>query len=70
MVTGFEITDEDVIQVLVDMGRGAPPDLVEEVLDRLDHAAVEQAALHGDELEAQTRYAHDAIAEQVRRLGL
>lgn len=68
MSVAFEITEEDVSTVLADMG--LPANDACEMLGRLDHLAIEKAALHGDDMDVQTGYAHDEIRRQISDMGL
>ncbi|CAN7783454.1 hypothetical protein LJR175_008323 [Variovorax sp. LjRoot175] len=74
--TAFAISEEDVEHVLSKFavrvanseGRSFA-EMADALWQELDHAAIERAALHGMELDAQTRYAHDEIAAQLVRFG-
>lgn len=68
MGVAFEITEEDVAAVLD--GMGLPADGAADLLARLDDAAVEAAALHGDAMEQQTAYAHEEILRQLGEMGV
>jgi len=67
MFLAFEITRDDVAAVLSRLNPGGvlPDAMIQVVFDRLDHGAVEKAALYGDDMETQTEYAHDEIQRQV-----
>lgn len=67
MGTAFQISDEDVANVLTDQGQSA--DDAAMLLLQLDHAAVEKAALEGDDLDQQAEYAREEIRRQLAELG-
>lgn len=76
MHAAFGISEEDVEAVLkahaldVVNSRGATfAAMASELLTDLDHGAIERAALYGNDIDEQTRFAHAAIAEQLRGLG-
>lgn len=62
----FEITVEDVINVLRKENRIAHLSKAKELFNTLDHGAIEKEALYGDDMEEQTEYAYDAIWEQIK----
>lgn len=62
----FEITVEDVVNVLRKENRIAHLSKAEELFNSLDHASIEKEALYGDDMEEQTEYAYDAIWEQIK----
>ena len=62
----FEITVEDVINVLRKENRIAQLSRVEELYNELDFGAIEKEALYGDDIDEQTEYAYDAIWEQIK----
>ena len=74
--TAFAISEEDVehvlnkfaVRVANSEGRSFA-DIADAVWNELDHGAIERAALHGMEMDAQTRYAQDEIAAQLVRIG-
>lgn len=68
MSFAFEFTDEDVAIVLRAMG--LPDDGADIFRQSIDAAAVEAAALHGDDLGQQTSYAHEEIRRQLEELGV
>lgn len=71
MSIAFEITEDDVSAALVKLDPKAKKfvDIYgltpAKIFDRLNLAKVERAALHGDELDEQTNYAHEEIRQQV-----
>jgi hypothetical protein len=73
MSTAFEITEDDVQIVLSKLPiRIITPlhhlgyDTAEHVLNQvIDQGAVEEAALHGDDMDTQTQYALDEIKSQI-----
>jgi len=77
MSQAFEITPDDVANVLASnvLSRGLDAGetlehLAAELMTDLDFAAIEDAALYGDDIEEQTDYAHDEIARQLRQAGV
>lgn len=74
--TAFAISEEDVEHVLnkfavrVANSEGRTfAEMADALWSDLDHGAIERAALHGLEMDAQTRDAHDEIAAQLLRIG-
>lgn len=70
MSIAFEISEDDVIAA----GRNhlnteISFDEAEEILAKLDKHAIEKAALYGNDMNTQTVYAVEAIAEQMKALG-
>lgn len=62
----FEVTVEDVLNVLEDdLGRDVTEEQAEAMLDQLDDGAIEKAALYGDDMDTQTRYALEEIKRQI-----
>jgi ribosome maturation protein Sdo1 len=72
MSNAWETTDEDIINVVRDIRKGkiANTRTVERILKNLDHAAIEKAALHGNDLDKQTQYAHEEIKRQIIKKGI
>lgn len=76
MNLSYQATAEDVGNVLtsnmllVDMQGLSIEDFAETLLPLIDMDKVEQAALFGDDLEEQTDYANDEIADQLLGLGI
>jgi hypothetical protein len=66
MSIAFEITPEDVQNVLHKNNKKADPDTLYALLDT---AAVEKAALYGNDIEEQTQYAYDEIERQLKQEG-
>lgn len=69
----FQISEEDVMNVLARMGRqdmAADEDAVARVFGAIDGGAVEKAALYGDDMDEQTGYAMDEIEKQIQEGGL
>lgn len=64
--TAFEVTVEDVINVLRKENRIAHLCKAEELFNSLDFGWIEKEALYGDDLEEQTEYAYDCIWEQIK----
>lgn len=65
MSNAWETTTEDVLNVIHDMGRKATSEKVEEIMEELDQFSIEDAALNGDSLDEQTRYAYEEIKRQI-----
>jgi hypothetical protein len=65
----FEITDNDIEEVLMDMyGYDAvkmDPTMVDEISSILDYDSIENAALYGNDMDEQTRYAYKEIEKQI-----
>ena len=77
MSQAFEVTDEDVANVLASNPLEiplAPGETLEaraaELFELLDFGEIEDAALYGDTLDEQTDYANDEIARQLREGGI
>lgn len=76
MGAAFQIRSEDVANVLASNPRAQAfstqplEELGEQLLGLLDLDEVEAVALHGDNLDEQTDYAHDEITRQLRTLGV
>jgi hypothetical protein len=75
--TGFAVSEEDVETVLrnhaprvANYGGRSFEELAERLLAHLETAAIEKAALHGIDLETQTRYAHEEIVIQLGHMGV
>jgi hypothetical protein len=67
MSNAWETTDEDIINVVRDirMGKIASEPAVKRILENLDHDSIEKAALNGNDLDEQTRYAYEEIKKQL-----
>lgn len=78
MGQAFGISEEDVVSVLeANLGaivnRGSQPldDMAHDLLGRIDHGAVERAALKGGvDLDEQTEAAHEEIRRQLLCMGI
>lgn len=66
----FEATAEDVAAAALAKGVELDLNAAEALLPSLDAAAIEKAALHGDGIDDQTRYAQEEIASQMDAKGL
>lgn len=66
----FEITAEDVVAAAQSRGVELDLDTAEGLIPSLDASAIEKAALHGDDIDDQTRYAQEEIASQLDSKGL
>ena len=73
----YQATEEDVenvlrehcLQVANTSGKSFES-ISNEVFGNLDSNLIEKAALHGDDLSQQTRYANEEIARQLREIGV
>lgn len=65
MSMAFEITQEDVENVLQQHGVAFTEQEAQELFDELDHGSVEQAALYGNDMDEQTNYAYVEIWNQL-----
>ncbi len=75
--SAYEATEEDVANVLSSNAMAVAntngksfESMAAEIFPDLDFALIEEAALHGDELDQQTDYANDEIARQLRVMGV
>ena len=66
MNTAFEVTVDDVENVLNKHNLGHD---AEEIHGSLDHDALEEAALWGDDMDEQTNYACQEIEKQLKEMG-
>jgi hypothetical protein len=65
----FEITSEDIVQVLNHMGHQCDEQKAEVLFRKLDKARAAYAALSGEDLDEQTNFAYRNICDQVEDLG-
>ena len=65
MLTAFEITYEDVQQVLKNMGTPVSDETAQLIFNDLDMFKIEVSALYGNDLETQTEYAYIEIRKQI-----
>ncbi|MDU8351102.1 hypothetical protein RYA05_04230 [Pseudomonas syringae pv. actinidiae] len=71
MSTAFGISVDDIKTVASErLGVGLSDERAEDLFDDINGRAVELAALHGDEMDEQTEYAHVEIKEQLIDLGV
>lgn len=68
--SAFEIVSEDIQNALSEAGLDISFDLAEEYLDKFDHYKIQDAALYGDNIDQQIRYAYQEIKEQAKKLKL
>lgn len=66
----FEVTAEDIFVVLTNAGIDKSYEDCMQLIDMIDEVDVEDAALHGDDLDEQTKYAHEEILRQLAEKGL
>lgn len=69
MNQAFEISDIDVQTVLADSGVQVSLTKAERLLGTLNRSKIEQAALFGNVISEQTRYAHEEIRNQLAQGG-
>ena len=63
---GFEVTSEDVAKVIGEReGKSCTEERARLILSWLDRNAIEDAALHGVDLDEQTTYAQEEIKRQL-----
>ena len=65
MSNAWETTSEDVENALGQVGIIVDEDKSEELHEKLDMEAIEEAAFWGDEMEEQTNYAYEEIVKQL-----
>ena len=70
MSNAFEITNDDVENVLSRNNVKSNTILVKSIFDILDHGLIEKAALYGDDIEEQTEYAYKEIESQLKILNI
>ena len=70
MTVAFDISEEDIIAAAKEhIGNDLSFIEAEALMDKLDRSRIEKAALYGNDLETQTAYAVEAIADQLRELN-
>lgn len=67
MNTAFEVTPDDVANVLNAHNIDKDAD---DIHGQLDHDALEEAALWGDDIDEQTNYACQEIEKQLKEMGI
>lgn len=67
-LNAFEITEEDVENVLKQMGKALSPDEVAGLFERLDKYSVVDCALFGMDIYEQTDYAYKEIRSQLEKM--
>lgn len=70
MNNAWETTTDDVLNVIHSIGKKATGDKVQEILDNLDQFSIEDAALNGDSMDEQTKYAYEEIKNQITKENL
>ena len=66
---GFEVTPEDVSIVIGEReGKPCSEERATVILKWLDRGAIEKAALHGDDIDEQTKYAQEEIQNQLKSI--
>ena len=66
MSNAFEVTPDDVLNVVRRLGKKISWDKCEEIHDELDHELVEHEALKVNTLEEQTEAAYQEIERQIK----
>lgn len=66
MSLAWETTVEDLENVLSRMGRSLRPESLRVLYEELDQGAIERAALSGDGMDEQVKYAYDEIERQMK----
>lgn len=70
MSLAWETTTEDISNVLDQHGVAYTDQHLDHWHDLLDHDKIEEAALHGNDMEKQTEYAYEEIARQLKEMGV
>jgi hypothetical protein len=73
MSNAWETTEDDIINVLHGMGNAVVDDYqgtAGYVHGNLNHDAVEKAALHGNDMDTQTKYAYEEIERQIKEMDV
>jgi hypothetical protein len=66
MSNAFEVTPDDVLNVVHRMGKKISEEKCHEIHDALDHFKIEDEALRANDLDAQTDAAYDEIERQIK----
>jgi hypothetical protein len=64
----YEVDEEDLVLVLIQMGHSASEDVINTVYEQLDTEAVQQAASQGNDPDERDDYAQEEIAAQIKRM--
>jgi len=70
MSNAWEVTPDDVLNVIHSMGMKVTGDQAQTIHNDLDQFEIENAALHGDTIEEQTKYSYEEIKRQIERMNL
>jgi len=70
MSNAWEVTTEDVKNVLSQMSQNATDQEVEQIHNGLDMKEIERSALEGNDMEKQTEYAYVKIRRQIKDLDI
>ena len=70
MSNAFEVTPDDVLNVVHRMGKKISGDKAHEIHNALDHFKIEEEALRANDLDAQTDAAYQEIERQIREGNL
>ena len=68
MSNAWETTSEDVQNACANNNYYISEDMAEKLLGKLDHDAIEKAALYGNDMDEQTNNAYDEIRRQISTL--
>ncbi len=68
MSNAWETTLDDVENVLTQKFGGGFMESTGQIHEDLDHSKIEDAALHGNDMDEQTGYAHEEIEKQIREM--
>ncbi len=64
----YEVSEEDLVLVLIQMGKSASETVVNHVFEQLDTQAIQQAASQGKDADERDDYANQEIAAQIKRM--
>lgn len=70
MSNAWETTEDDVLNVIHDMGHKANHETVERIHNDLNQFEIECEALRGIDIETQTDYAYEEIKRQITERNL
>jgi len=64
----YELSEEDLVLVLIQMGHSASETVINHVFEQLDTAAIQEAASQGHTPDERDDYAQEEIAAQIKRM--
>jgi len=70
MSNAFEITPDDILNVVHRMGKKITGEKCNDLLESLDQFKIENEALRANDLETQTDYAYQEIERQIKEGNL